>query len=163
MARNLFSSGSLSCITNKLKFTNFRCAFIEILYHYQAHLDASNVHIEKFQELKPIWPPEPPVPAANLRDSPPKLQLHRPSNGSVTRFDSPVRVRFTDQSESLIPPPEPRRPLRPKSESPIPLPEFLIYLPESQFSTTEHPGHKLNLRPDGPLDFPPADGGGGAC
>ena len=78
-----------------LKFTNSRCAFIEILYHYHAHLDASNAHIEKFQELKPISPPEPPVPAVDLRDSPPKLQLYRPSNDSVTRFDSPSATDST--------------------------------------------------------------------
>ena len=83
----------------------------------------------KFQELTLISPPEPPVPAVDLRDSPPKLQLH---NGSVTSFDSP--------SESLIPPPEPRRPPGPPCEPSIPLPEFLVSLPESQFLTTEHRG-----------------------
>ena len=78
------------CLISQInpKFTNSRCAFMEILYHYHAHLDASNAHIEQFHELKPISPPEPPVPAVDLRDSPPKLQHHRPSHGSVTRLDS---------------------------------------------------------------------------
>ena len=54
------------------------------------------------------------------------------------------------------------------AESPIPLPEFLVYLPEPQLSTTEHPGplseplvSSLNPRPDGPLGFPRPDEGRG--
>ena len=46
-------------------------------------VDASNAHMEEFRELTPISPSEPPVPAVNLRDSPPKLQLHRSSHGSA--------------------------------------------------------------------------------
>ena len=124
----------LPCLVSQisLKCIHSRCAFIEILCHYHAHLDDSNAHIEKYQELKPISPPESQVPAVDLRDSPPKLQLYRHNNGYVTRFDS--------TPESLIPPPEPQRPPTPPSESPIPLPEFSVYLTESQFSTTEHPG-----------------------
>ena len=100
----------------KLKFTNSRCAFIEILLHYHTHLDAPNAHIEKFQELKPISPSEPPVSAVDLRDSLPKLQLYRPSNGSgfpIPSLASPLH------------PPE-LRAACPKSKIPAALPESTV-------------------------------------